>query len=189
MLGGSFDPPHIGHLVVAQDVVEQLRLDRLLVVPAGEPPHRETVLPAELRYELVSSCFEGDPRFEVSRVELDRPGPSFMVDTLGWIRERWDPSVLYCVIGVDQLRVIDTWSRYEQLPRLATLAVMAREGEPPSPVEGILPFETVPVTRVDVSGSEIRRRLREGRPIRYLVPERVRQRLESEWRRLGLDAE
>jgi nicotinate-nucleotide adenylyltransferase len=188
VLGGTFDPPHIGHLVVAQDVIEQLELDRLLVVPAGEPPHRETVLPAELRFRLVSECFQGDSRFEVSRVELERTGPSFTVDTLRWIQETRDPEVLYCVIGVDQLRVIDTWSRYEEIPRLARLAVMARGGEPPSLSEAVLPFETVPVTRVDVSGSEIRRRLREGLTIRYLVPERIRERLEADWSRLELSA-
>ncbi len=188
LLGGTFDPPHIGHLVVAQDVFEHLELDRLLVVPAGDPPHRETVLPAELRCELVSTCFEGDGRFEVSRVELERPGPSFTVDTLRWIRETRNPEALFCVIGVDQLRAIDTWSRYEELPRLARLAVMARDGELPAAAKAAVPFESTPVTRVDVSGSEIRRRLREGRTIRYLVPERIRERLEAEWRRLALSA-
>ena len=188
MLGGTFDPPHIGHLVVAQDVFEHLDLDRLLVIPAGDPPHRSAVLPAELRCALVAACFEGDSRVEVSRVELERTGPSFTVDTLRWVRETRGPEVLYCVIGVDQLQVIDTWSRYEELPSLAWLAVMARDGEPPSSSEALLPFETVPVTRVDVSGSEIRRRLREGRTIRYLVPERIRRTLEAEWRRLSLSA-
>lgn len=185
MLGGTYDPPHVGHLIVAQDVLEELALDRLLIIPAGAPPHRAALLTTEVRLELVSQAFGGDSRFEVSRIEVDRTGPSFTVDTLRWIRRTMAPEELFCVIGVDQLRVIDTWSRYEEIPEIARLAVMARDGEAP-PAAGIpVPFENVAVTRVDVSGSEIRDRLREGRSIRYLVPERIRERVEVEWARLG----
>ena len=74
MLGGTYDPPHVGHLIVAQDVLEQLALDRLLIIPAGEPPHRAALLPTEVRLDLVSQAFGGDPRFEVSRIEVDRAG-------------------------------------------------------------------------------------------------------------------
>lgn len=185
MLGGTYDPPHAGHLIVAQDIFERLALDRLLIIPAGDPPHRGSVLPAELRLELVSRAFGGNPCFEVCRVEVDRTGPSFTVDTLRWIRRTMAPDELYCVIGVDQLRVIDSWSRYEEIPELARLAVMERDGEPLPAGDIPLPFEHVAVTRVDISGSEIRRRLREGRSIRYLVPESIRERLEAEWARLA----
>jgi nicotinate-nucleotide adenylyltransferase len=185
MLGGTYDPPHVGHLIVAQDIVEELALHRLLIIPAGDPPHRAALLPTEVRLELVSQAFGGNPCFEVSRIEVDRSGPSFTVDTLRWIRRTMVPEELYCVIGVDQLRVIDTWSRYEEIPEIARLAVMARDGEAP-PAEDIpVPFENVAVTRVDISGSEIRDRLREGRSIRYLVPERIRERVEVEWARVG----
>jgi len=185
VLGGTYDPPHVGHLIVAQDILEGLALDRLLIVPAGDPPHRAAVLPAEVRLELVSQAFGGNPCFEVCRIELDRTGPSFTVDTLRWIRLTMAPEELYCVIGADQLRVIDTWSRYEEIPEIARLAVMARDGEAPSADAIPVPFENVAVTRVDVSGSGIRDRLREGRSIRYLVPERIRERVEVEWARVG----
>jgi nicotinate-nucleotide adenylyltransferase len=145
MLGGTYDPPHVGHL---------------------------------------SQAFGENPCFEVSRIEVDRTGPSFTVDTLRWIRRTMAPEELYCVIGVDQLRVIDTWSRYEEISEVARLAVMARDGEA-LPAEMPVPFENVAVTRVDVSGSEIRDRLREGRSIRYLVPERIRERVEVEWARVA----
>lgn len=184
MLGGTYDPPHVGHLIVAQDVLEQLALDRLLIIPAGDPPHRTARLPTEVRLELVSQAFDGDPRFEVSRIEVDRTGPSFTVDTLRWIRRTMAPEELFCVIGVDQLRVIDTWSRYEEIPEVAHLAVMARDGETPPAADVPVRFENVVVTRVDISGSEIRDRLREGRSIRYLVPERIRERVEVEWARV-----
>lgn len=184
MLGGTYDPPHVGHLIVAQDVLEELALDRLLIIPAGDPPHRAALLPTEVRLELVSQAFGGNPGFEVSRIEVDRTGPSFTVDTLRWIRRTMSPEELFCVIGVDQLRVIDTWSRYEEIPEIARLAVMARDGEAPPAADVPVRFENVAVTRVDVSGSEIRDRLREGRSIRYLVPERIRDRVEVEWARV-----
>ncbi len=185
MLGGTYDPPHVGHLIVAQDVLEGLALDRLLIIPAGDPPHRAAVLPAEVRLELVSQAFGGNPCFEVCRIEVDRTGPSFTVDTLRWIRRTMAPEELYCVIGVDQLRLIDSWSRYEEIPEIARLAVMARDGEAPAADDVPVPFETVAVTRVDISGSAIRGRLREGRSIGHLVPEGIRERVEVEWARVG----
>ncbi len=182
VLGGTFDPPHIGHLIVAQDVVEGLQLDRLLIVPAGRPPHREAVLPPAMRLELALEAFGVDPRFEVCRVEVERPGPSYTVDTLRWVRDTYDPATLYCVIGADQFRVIETWNRYEELVRWSRLAVMARGGDPPVAGEVALPFESVAVTRVDVSSTRVRERLREGRSIRHLVPESIRGRVEEGWR-------
>lgn len=201
VLGGTFDPPHIGHAVVAQDVLERLELDRLLVVPAARPPHRDAVLPADLRFALVSDLFVGAPGFEVSDLELRRPGPSYTVDTLAQVRELYDPTVLYCVIGSDQLRTIRTWHRYRRLVQLADLAVMQRgnsgtlaagkpgqegggagSGERPEQAEADLRYTPVDVTRVDISGTRIRERLRRGRSVRFLVPECIRERVEEAWR-------
>lgn len=185
MLGGTFDPLHIGHLVVAQDVVETLDLDRLLVVPAARPPHREAVLPAELRLALVRNAFEGDARIEASDLEMRREGPSYTVDTLAALRTRREPEALYCVIGVDQLRTFESWREPERIVELATVAVMSRGGDLPRPNEagGGVDFVPVPVTRIDVSSSRIRERLAAGRSIRYLVPEGARARVEEAWRR------
>lgn len=184
VLGGTFDPPHVGHLVVAQDVHEALRLDRLLVVPAPRPPHRSAVLPARLRYELVRRCFQGDERIEVSDVEFRREGPSYTVDTLAVIRRELDPEELWCVIGADQLRELEAWHEPERLPELARLAVISRAGELPRPDEASvdLPFEPVPVTRVELSSTRIRERLEAGLSVRYLVPESIREPLERAWR-------
>lgn len=183
VLGGTFDPLHVGHLVVAQDVVERLELDRLLVVPAGRPPHRDAVLPADIRLRFVRRAFAGDGRVEVSDLELRRPGPSYTVDTLAEIREERSPSELFCVMGVDQLREFDTWHEPERILELARLAVMARAGVEPdeADVPDGVAFTGVEVTRVDVSGTRIRRRLGEGRTVRYLVPESVRAGVESAW--------
>lgn len=189
VLGGTFDPPHLGHLVVAQDVVEALELDRLLVVPAGDPPHREAALTAEVRLELVREAFRGDGRIEVSDRELRRAGPSYTVDTLEQLRAERSPAELWCIIGVDQLRELHEWREPERIARLARLAVMSRAGDLPEPgdVRVDVPFTPVEVTRVDLSGTRIRERLRAGRAVRYLVPERVRARLEAAWS--GRDAD
>lgn len=187
VLGGTFDPIHIGHLVAAQDVIEGLELDRLLVVPAGRPPHREAVLDARDRLDLTARAFDGDPRVEVSDLELRRSGPSYTVDTLAEVRESREPDRLFCVVGVDQLRELDSWHEPDRIPELADLAVMSRAGDRPGPRDAPLDvdFRPVPVTCVELSSTRVRRRLREGRTVRYLVPESVRGPLEEAWEALG----
>lgn len=184
VLGGTFDPPHVGHAIVAQDVVEGLELDRLLVVPAPDPPHRSFELAARTRLDLVRRLFDGAPRIEVSDLEYRREGPSYTVRTLEALRERHPDAELFLVIGADQFAVLDTWHEYGRLPRLARIAVMHREGETPGPPDGMDPIEyiAVHVTRIDLSASRIRERLRAGKPIRFLVPESIRPDIERAWR-------
>jgi len=179
ILGGTFDPPHIGHLVVAQDALESLELDRLIVVPAGRPPHREALLDAETRLALVRLAFEGDDRVQVSDVEVEREGPSWTVDTLEWARLELDPEVLYLIVGADQLRSFRGWRQPERILQLARLAVMTRPGEELKGTD--VPHEVIEVTRVDLSGTQIRWRLEEGMSIRYTVPERLRPEVERAW--------
>lgn len=183
VLGGTFDPPHIGHLVVAQDALEALGLDRLLVVPAPRPPHREPAFPADDRLEMTRQAFGDHPRIFVSCLEMDRPGPSYTVDTLEEVRREEEPEGLTCVIGADQLRELDSWHRPERLTELARLAVMTRPGEELAPPESMpdLRFNRLEVTRVELSSTRIRERLREGRSVRYLVPEAIRARVEEGW--------
>ncbi len=182
LFGGTFDPIHIGHLVVAGDVVEGLGLDRLLVVPAGRPPHRDAVLPAAVRLDLVRRAFDGDPRMEVSDVEVRRDGPSYTVDTLAWIREMRAPEALYLVLGVDQLRTLSSWHEPRRLTELADVVVMTRGGEDPGAWEADgIDVRSLPVTRVDLSATRIRERLGRGLTVRYLVPESVRGALERAW--------
>lgn len=183
VLGGTFDPLHLGHLVVAQDVFEALELDRLIVVPAGEPPHRRAVLPAGVRFDLTREAFRGDERFEVSELEVERSGPSYTVETLAELERRREPDELWCVIGADQLRELHEWHEPERIARLARLAVMSREGDRPSSGDARVDvdFTPVEVTRVDLSSTRIRARLRAGETVRYLVPERIRARVEEAW--------
>lgn len=181
VLGGTFDPVHVGHRIVAQDALEALELDRMLVVPSARPPHRDARLPPERRLRITRRAFEGDARVEVSRVELDRSGPSYTVDTLEELRERRSPEALVCVIGADQLEAFTEWRRPERIVELAELVVMNRGDEEPSPPPEMpdLPFRSVRVTRVELSSTRIRERLEAGRPVRYLVPESVRPEIEA----------
>lgn len=181
VLGGTFDPIHVGHRIVAQDVLEALDLDRVVVVPAARPPHREAVLGAGRRLRLVRRAFQGDPRVEVSELELEREGPSYTVDTLEALREERAPDVLFCVVGADQLADLDTWRRPGRIVEVAELAVMNRGDEEPRPPAELpdLPFRSVEVTRIDLSSTRIRDRLEAGRSIRYLVPESVRAEVEA----------
>lgn len=179
VLGGTFDPPHIGHLIVAQDALERLGLDRLLVVPAARPPHRRPCFGPEIRFQWARRAFVGDPRLEVSDEELRRPGPSYTVDTLRRLREDRRPEELFLLLGSDQLRELGSWREPDEIVRLARVAAMSREGEPAE--NGSYPHATVEVTRVDVSSTRVRERLAGGRSIRYLVPESIREDVEQAW--------
>lgn len=178
--GGSFDPPHLGHLVAASDACEALGLDRVLWIPAAEHPLKPALAaPAALRLEMVRAAVADDPRFEASDLELARPGPSYTVDTLRALSERHPGAALFLLAGADLLGELPRWRDTGEVLRLATLAVLTRAGDalPPEP-----PFRAVgvEVTRVDVSATLVRRRAAAGRTIRYLVPEGVRRVVERE---------
>jgi nicotinate-nucleotide adenylyltransferase len=177
LFGGTFDPPHLGHLIVAQDVAEALELNPLLFVPAGLPPHKQDRLltPAPLRLEMVRALVAGNDTFGVSEVELGWAGPSYTVDTLRHFRHLHPQAEIFFVMGVDQAASLQEWHEPDQVAALAHLVVLSREGAE-SP-EGN--FMSTPVTRVDISSSAIRARVEEGRPIRQWVPDSVRQIIES----------
>jgi len=188
LFGGTFDPPHFGHLVVAQDAVERLALDRLLFVVAGLPPHKvgQRLSPPELRLEMVRAAVAGNPAFGVSAVEMERHGPTYTVDTLRTLREMHPKTELFFLLGTDQLAEFHEWREPEDIVSLATLVAMAREGAAVDPVSTmILPadlkvdFVRIPVTRLDVSSTDIRSRVQEGRSVRYLVPPEVHRIMED----------
>jgi nicotinate-nucleotide adenylyltransferase len=174
--------------VVAQDAFEALGLDRLVLVPARQSPNRAEPPRAtsDQRLRMVRSGVSGDPRFEVLDMETRREGPSFTVDTLRALRSESPSLEIYLLIGADQWAGFATWREPAEIGRLARIAVMARAGEPSAgvgptfaPREVVSPIE-VPVTRVDVSASLVRRRVARGLSIRYLVPDPVRQIIEAE---------
>jgi len=173
LFGGSFDPIHHGHLIVAQAVVEALGLDQLRFVPAREQPFKagQHLAPPELRARMVALAIAGEPRFALERAELDRPGPSYTVDTLRELREREPGSRFALLVGADAARELPEWREASALPSLADLVVFARAGSdvPPLP----WPVRVVAVPAVGISATEVRRRVAQGRPIRYWVPDPV----------------
>ncbi len=174
VLGGTFDPPHIGHLIVAHDAADSLELDRVLLVLSARPPHRaEPEAPPELRLAMLEAAVGGDELLEASDVELSRPGPSYTVDTLAELKERHPDAELVLLMGADQWRQLGTWRDPEGIARHATVAVMARVGEEPSDLGLGIPWQTCPVRRIDISATEIRERTAYGRSIRHLVPDSV----------------
>jgi nicotinate-nucleotide adenylyltransferase len=186
VLGGTFDPFHMGHLIAAQDVVEALDLDHLVLVPAADPPHKqaEGLTPGSLRMRMIRAGVEEDRRFSVSDIELRREGVSFTVDTLRGFRELYPEAALHLIVGADQWRTFGSWRDPWEVARLATLVVMTREGGGAAGDAGFgeggpPACREVPVTRIDISSTDIRARVREGRSIRYLVPEAGRRIIEA----------
>jgi nicotinate-nucleotide adenylyltransferase len=157
-------------------VADALVLDRVLWIPAGEPPHkpRGSVTPGKVRLAMVRAAVQSDPRFAVETMELERPGPSYMVDTVRALREELPDADLFLILGADQLRVFDTWREPEAIVQNVRLAVMDREGESAQAAAQDVPAAAgavfVPVRRVDVSSTEIRERVRAGLDVRDLVP-------------------
>jgi nicotinate-nucleotide adenylyltransferase len=177
IFGGTFDPPHIGHLIAAQDACMQLALDRVLFVPAGQPPHKldQKVSPPELRLEMLTAALADDERFQVSQVELRRAGPSYMVDTLRELRRDFSGDDLFLLLGADQVRELHTWREPEEVARLAHIVLISRTGVVAVPQLQVLVGQSIEVTRIDVSATQIRHRIAAGQPIRYLVPPAVEQ--------------
>ncbi len=182
ILGGTFNPPHLGHLVCAQEAYIQLELERVILIPARQPPHKpvDEEPGAEHRLKLCRLAVEGDPRFEVSELELDRDGPSYTVDTLSLLHSSAPDTDLYMILGGDIAAGLPDWHEPERVLSLATVAVAKRRGTSRELVEQSLArlrggertrFFHMP--RIGVSSTFIRERVRARQSIRYLVPDRV----------------
>jgi nicotinate-nucleotide adenylyltransferase len=181
LLGGTFNPPHIGHLVCALQALSQLELDRVLLVPVHEPPHKraEADPRVEHRIELCRRAVVGEERLEVSLVDAEVPGPSYTVDTLRRLHERCTGDDLTFLVGGDMALSLPTWREPEAILELAELGVAEREGVRRADIAdrlsglgaGRVRFFDMP--RLDISSSLIRRLVAAGRPIRHLVPDGV----------------
>lgn len=179
IFGGTFDPPHVGHLILASEAYDQLMLDRLLWVLTPDPPHKQGLFisPAAQRLQLVQAAIAGNPIFELSSVEIDRPGPHYAVDTVRLLREQFPGAELFYLIGGDSLRDMPAWSRPELLvEEVDGFGVMRRPGAEidMAHLESILPgitakthFFTAPL--LEISSTEIRQRIAGGRPFRYYL--------------------
>jgi nicotinate-nucleotide adenylyltransferase len=184
VFGGAFNPPHLGHLVGAQEVLLQLELERVLFVPVGRAPHRE--IPddpgAEARLEMVELAIAGDERFAAARIELDRDGPSYTSVTLETLRSEFPDDERFLILGGDQAAALPTWHEPEKVLELATVAVVERVGWSRSAIgiqiarmRGSDGVRYLDMPLIQIASTGIRRRVREGRPIRYLVPAAVEE--------------
>jgi nicotinate-nucleotide adenylyltransferase len=182
ILGGAFNPPHIGHLVCAQEALILLELDTVVWVPVGEAPHRELQDDPgpEARLEMVELAIADDDRFATSRIEIDREGPSYTLDTLAQLHEASPDDELFLILGGDQAAALASWHEPEKVLESATVAVFERMSWGRNAIVikiGRLPgaerVRYLDMPLIQVSSSAIRRRVREGVPIRYLVPDKV----------------
>ena len=198
ILGGTFNPVHAAHLRLAEELAEALSLERVLFIPAAEPPlKRSGVAPARHRLEMTRLATADNPGFEVLDLELRRAGPSYTVDTLNELTDRHPGTRLWFLIGTDAIAELDQWYQSERLFELANFAVAERPGSRPADVDALLEelparlarrfrrgdaglvhdcgneLRVIPFTPLGISSTDIRKRVREGRSIRYLVPDGV----------------
>jgi nicotinate-nucleotide adenylyltransferase len=181
ILGGTFNPPHLAHLVCAQEAHGQLDLDVVLWIPTNVPPHKEAPEDpgGRVRLALCEAAIADDARFEVSGIELERAGPSYTVDTLRLLSDQAPEDELIFIAGGDMARSLPSWREPEQVLSMATFAVAERAGAARRDIaEQLHALADAEVTffampRIDISSSDVRRRVAEGRPIRYLVPDAV----------------
>jgi nicotinate-nucleotide adenylyltransferase len=184
IFGGTFDPIHIGHLVLAEQCREQCQLDEVWFVPAAQPPHKAgaTISAAKARCEMIEFAIAGHSQFKLNRIELDRTGPSFTVTTLEQLRAEDSGRELFLLIGADSLRDLPLWREPQRILELATVVAVNRGDHPPADVSIIaqqlgsaaaLRVQRVRMPGLDISATDLRRRVLEGRSIRYLVPRAV----------------
>ena len=182
ILGGTFDPPHIGHLILAQHALDAIGFSQLLFIPAADPPHKqqETKSPVEHRLAMLDCAIVDNPHFAISRVDVDRPGPHYSVDMVRLLQAEYPQAELYFIMGGDSLRDLPKWHQPQELIRLCKIAVMRR---PQSTISPTMHNDTLPelagrltivdAPLIDVSSTAIVARCAAGNSIRYLVPDAV----------------
>lgn len=169
--GGTFDPVHHAHLILARDALETLGLDEVVFVPAAFSPLKQTapIASGELRLAMLRAAIKGEPKFAVDDCELRRPPPSYTIDTVEEIRKRKRNTAIYCMIGEDNVERLTNWHRFADLKKMVHLVILDRTSQPPThsyPVIG---------RKIDISATEIRKRVASGQSIRYFVPRAVKE--------------
>lgn len=182
ILGGTFDPPHLGHLILASVACDVLALDKVLFVPAADPPHKQArrITPVEHRLAMLQDAIAGDPRFLISRVDVDRAGPHFSVDMIALVQTQYPQADLYFLMGSDSLHELVGWYQAEQLLQACRLAVLPRPGAVVDRHELITAWGAlherilfIEGPFIDLSSTCIQERWRARQSIRYLVPSAV----------------
>lgn len=181
ILGGTFDPIHHGHLFIAEEARVRFALEKVLFIPNGRPPHKQdyALTPAQHRLAITELAIQSNPAFACSPMETQRPGPSYTIETLTLLSEQHPEAELFYITGIDAVAEIQTWMRPEEVIRRATFIAVTRPGFdadllrerlPETYLQRILVLDT---TELGISSTDIRARIREGRPARYLTPDSV----------------
>ena len=177
IMGGTFSPPHLGHLICAEEVNEHFRFDKIMFVPSARPPHKDgDVLEAEHRYMMTALATQDNPRFEVSRIELDRPGRSYSIETVRQLKSIYGQgSDIYWIVGADAILEMFIWKDVDELLNICKFIAINRPGYDLSRADHrfMKKVQLFKVTNVDISATEIRRRVSQGISIKYLVPPAV----------------
>jgi nicotinate-nucleotide adenylyltransferase len=189
LFGGTFDPPHIGHLILASEAAYQFNLTKLLWVLTPDPPHKQEqqITPLDHRLEMLQCAIADNPIFEISRIELDRPGPHYTLDTVRLISEQESNADIILILGGDSLRDLPTWrSNTDLVAAVSKIGVMCRPGDSfdMQALESKIPGLTEKVSFIDavfnnISSSEIRRRVKDGEEYRYYLFPSVYEYIES----------
>lgn len=176
IFGGTFDPPHLGHLVIAVNVRHELGLDRVLFVVAGSPWQKvgeRPLTPAPDRLAMTRAAVANVDGFEVSELEIDRGGPSYTADTVAELRVQHPGAGLYVILGRDAALGVPTWERVDELRSGVTMVVVDRPGAPADPLPEGISWRRVEAPRLEVSSTDLRARVRDGRPLDFLLPPAV----------------
>jgi len=173
ILGGTFNPIHIGHLILAEEAREKLGLDKLIFVPACLPPHKASadIAPANMRLFMLRLAIKGNRQFCVSDTEIKRDGRSYTIDTLRELKARYPSDELYFIVGSDLLTYLEEWKDLKEILAMVKFVAATRPGYPLEKIPQYI--TTIPIRAVDISGFEIRKAIRENKSFRYLVPEAV----------------
>lgn len=176
VLGGTFDPIHVGHLVAASEAIDRFGLDRVILVPAGRPWQKSHFSDPEDRVLMTTLAAAGHPKLSVSRVEIDRKGATYTVDTLEALHDFFPEAELFFIVGADAALELDTWHRAEDIGSLATLIAVTRPGSLLTDLDtraGLPEVHVMEMPALAISSTDIRQRVAEGRPIDFLVPHAV----------------
>lgn len=177
IIGGTFNPIHYGHLFAAEEIYYRFKLDKVIFVPSHQPPHKEgRVAPARHRFRMTKLAVRSNPHFEISGIEIDRPGKSYTIDTIKSFKGIYgEKTQIYFITGADVILDIGTWKDFRQLLKLCQFVALTRPGYNLEKLKKNLLSEIilVEIPALAISGTDIRKRLREGQPIKYLVPESV----------------
>lgn len=182
VMGGTFDPPHKAHIAIAEEAMRSFKLDKVLFIPTGTPPHKPVndITDAEHRYAMTKTAIEGNPGFEVSRMEIDRKGPSYSIDTIRSLKEIYPPGTeIYFIIGADEALELPKWYESEKLPGLTRFIAAPRSGFNETILKNRLPealaaaVDILSIKQMEISATDIRQRLSSGDSVGELVSESV----------------